>query len=104
MDNFQASGIPFLVAFIVIFAESFGAFFLICGFLSRVFALFITAIMFGAILKVHGKFGFFMDWKGQQSGEGFEYHLLAIGLGMIVLIAGGGKYALDTLISQSDHR
>jgi len=98
MENFQVTGLPFLVAFIIIFAESFGAIFLIIGVFSRISSLFITAIMVGAILKVHGKFGFFMNWKGQQSGEGFEYHLLAIALGIIVLIYGGGKWAVDSLI------
>jgi len=100
MENFQATGLPFLVGFIIICAESFGAFFLILGFLSRISALFISAIMVGAILKVHGKFGFFMNWSGKQAGEGFEFHLLAIALSVIVLLYGGGKWALDSIINR----
>ena len=40
-----------------------------------------------------------MNWSGKQSGEGFEYHLLAIGLALIVLIQGGGALSLDGVIS-----
>jgi putative oxidoreductase len=36
-----------------------------------------------------------MNWFGNQSGEGFEYHLLAIGLALAIMIKGGGAYSLD---------
>ena len=42
----------------------------------------------------HGKVGFFMNWMGKQGGEGFEYHLLAIAILLVILIAGPGRYAL----------
>ena len=35
-----------------------------------------------AILTAHAANGFFMNWFGNQKGEGFEYHLLAIGLAL----------------------
>jgi putative oxidoreductase len=52
-----------------------------------------------AILTVHVANGFFMNWYGTQKGEGFEYHLLAIGLALIVMIRGGGAFSLDKLLS-----
>src|SRR5258707_7855799 len=39
--------------------------------------------------------GFFMNWAGNQKGEGFEYHLLAIGLALAVIISGAGKWSID---------
>ena len=39
-----------------------------------------------------------MNWSGTQQGEGFEYHLLALGLGLVVLIKGGGIWSVDKLL------
>jgi uncharacterized membrane protein YphA (DoxX/SURF4 family) len=38
-----------------------------------------------------------MNWFGTQKGEGYEYFLLIIGLSLIILINGSGKYAADRL-------
>jgi len=40
-----------------------------------------------------------MNWSGSGPGEGFEYHLLAIGLGLVVLFKGGGAWSVDRVIS-----
>jgi putative oxidoreductase len=40
-----------------------------------------------------------MNWYGNQKGEGFEYHLLAIGLALIVMIYGAGKFSVDSMIA-----
>ncbi|MBL8053131.1 MAG: hypothetical protein JNK03_07145, partial [Nitrospira sp.] len=42
----------------------------------------------------------FMNWFGQQSGEGFEYHLLVIAMSMALVIIGGGKWALDSAVAR----
>jgi len=55
-----------------------------------------------AILMVHSANGFFMNWFGKQAGEGYEYHLLAIGLALIVMIQGGGAFSLDKVLSSSN--
>jgi putative oxidoreductase len=55
-------------------------------------------IMVGAIAMVHGKVGFFMNWMGQQGGEGFEYHLLAIAVLATILIAGPGRLAIGRFL------
>ena len=64
--------------------------------ITRVAALGISAIMVGAVLMVHLPHGFFMNWFGNQSGEGFEFHLLALALSVPLLMLGGGRYALDS--------
>ncbi len=93
--------IPALFAFLAIAAEFAGALALIAGAFSRVAALGIAAVMAVAIATVHSGNGFFMNWNGNQKGEGFEYHLLALGLALIVMIAGGGKASVDGLLSRS---
>jgi putative oxidoreductase len=54
--------------------------------------------MIGAIMTVHLPFGFFMNWTGAQKGEGFEYHLLMLGLLLPILIAGPGRFSLSRLM------
>lgn len=100
VEFFVSSGIPAFVAILIIIGESFGAIGLILGFLSRLAALGITIIMLGAIVTVHLQNGFFMNWGGTAAGEGFEFHLLAVGLGLIVLFKGGGVWSVDRAIAK----
>jgi len=57
--------------------------------------------MLGATLFVHGQFGFFMNWAGQPVREGFEYHILAIGLAVAIMILGGGKWSIDHTLTEN---
>jgi putative oxidoreductase len=100
VEYFSSTGIPSLIGVLIVLAESFGALFLILGLISRISAAGMVLIMLGAMVMVHSQFGFFMNWFGAQSGEGFEYHLLALGLSLVVLVRGGGKWALDGEISK----
>ena len=93
-------GLPAPLAVLVILAESAGALGLIFGFCTRLCALGIALVMGGAIYLVHGQHGFFMNWFGRQAGEGFEYHLLALGLALALFIHGGGKWSLDQRIAR----
>ncbi|MFT3828770.1 MAG: DoxX family protein [Opitutaceae bacterium] len=94
--------IPAAFAFLAVAAEFAGSLGLITGFLSRVSALGIGTTMVVAIFMGHAANGFFMNWYGNQKGEGFEYHLLAIGLALVVLVAGGGKASLDGMIANKN--
>jgi putative oxidoreductase len=96
----QQMHIPAPLAFLAIAAEFAGSIGLILGCLSRVAAFGIATNMVVAIVTVHAANGFFMNWFGNQKGEGFEYHLLAIGLALIVIVCGAGKASLDHLISR----
>ncbi len=98
----QTMGIPLAFAVLVIVAEFLGALGLIVGFLTRVAAFGIASVMTGAILMVHLKHGFFMNWAGKQAGEGFEYHLLAIALAVALMITGGGKASTDLFLSRKN--
>lgn len=91
--------IPAVIAFLVIMAESVGAVMLIIGLVTRFAAFGIACVMVGAIWLVHWPFGFFMNWFGQQAGEGYEYHLLALAISVALMIAGGGKWSVDRALS-----
>lgn len=54
--------------------------------------------MLFAILIVHGKYGLFLNWLGDQEDNGCEYHLLAIALAMVVIVDGSGAPSLDRLL------
>jgi putative oxidoreductase len=86
------------LGYLVTVGEFFGGLGLIFGFLSRFSAASIIVVMLGAIVMVHSQFGFFMNWAGKQAGEGFEYHLLAIGLLLVILIAGPGRFTIGRFL------
>ena len=99
LEFFSGSmGIPVPIGFLIIMGESVGAVFLIIGLLSRISAAGLLIIMIGAIFMGHLQHGFFMNWFGNQQGEGFEYHLLVIGLSLIVILNGGGRWSLDGML------
>ena len=73
---------------------------LILGVLGRVAALTIICTLAVAVAKVHWQFGLFMNWFGTQKGEGFEYHLLAIAIGVVIVLRGSGAFSLDRLLAR----
>jgi putative oxidoreductase len=101
MDFFtHQMGIPAVFAFLAIAAEFFGGLGLIVGFLSRIAAFGILCEMIVAVAIVHRHNGFFMNWGGNQKGEGFEYHLLAIAIALAVVIKGSGTLSVDHVLSE----
>jgi putative oxidoreductase len=96
MDMFTTKlAIPAVFAFLAIMAEGLGSLGLIIGFLTRVAAFAIAVEMAVAVYLLHWQNGFFMNWFGNQKGEGFEYHLLVIAIGIALMIKGGGKWSVD---------
>jgi putative oxidoreductase len=93
--------IPALFAFLAICAEFFGGLGLILGFLTRIAAFGITCNMVVAILTVHLPNGFFMNWGGNQKGEGYEYHLLVMAVTIALMIRGAGALSIDRALSRS---
>lgn len=101
IGGFESMGMPLLIAVLVILAEFAGSIGVILGLGTRFMAFSILLTMSGAmVLGGHISNGFFMNWFGNQKGEGFEFFILVIGLALAVMIGGGGKYALDNLISR----
>ncbi len=96
--------IPAPLAFIAIMTEFFGALALIFGALTRLAALGIAILMVVAVATSHLSNGFFMNWFGNQKGEGFEYHILAVTLAVAIVIAGAGRISIDGWIARLSGR
>ncbi|NER17572.1 DoxX family protein [Spongiivirga citrea] len=100
MESFTTQmGLPSMVAFSVIMIEFFGSISLVLGFFSRFWAVSIAG-MFMGIITTQLENGFFMNWYGNQAGEGYEFSLLVIGLALTIVVNGGGKWSMDHLISK----
>ncbi len=105
MGFFTGNGVPAVFAFLAIMAEGLGWLGLITGLLTRVAAFGISMNMAVAVYMIHWHNGFFMNWvgamtsEGKPAGEGFEYHLLVIAIGIALMIRGGGKWSIDKAIA-----
>ena len=100
----QGLGIPAPLGVLAILTEFFGMIALFLGFFGRVMAAGAAAILVMAVLTVHHKFGFYMNWYGQNQGEGFELHLLGIAMAVAVMIRGSGALSIDRLIARGGRR
>jgi putative oxidoreductase len=94
-------GIPAGFAVLAIAAELLGSLGLLLGLLGRVAAFGIFCEMVVVILLIHRHFGFFVNWTGRQAGEGFEYHLLVIGIAIVIMLRGSGAASVDRTLSRS---
>jgi putative oxidoreductase len=92
--------IPAPFAFLAICAEFLGGIGLLLGLLGRVAAFGICCNMVVAIAMVHRHFGLFANWYGNQKGEGYEYHLLAIAIALAIMIKGSGAFSVDRAFSK----
>ena len=99
IQGFAKMGMPPALTVLILAAELGGSLLLILGFLTRLGALGIGAVMAGAIFLVHSKVGFFMNWSGTQKGEGYEYHLLALAATAFLMIHGAGAASIDRLLA-----
>jgi len=100
MNGFERGGIPAALALLAIAAEFLGGIGLLLGLLGRVAAFGIFCNMLVAIFRVHLSNGFFMNWTGRQKGEGFEYHLLVLGMAVAIMILGSGAFSVDLALSR----
>jgi putative oxidoreductase len=94
----QGAHIPVVFAFLAIMAEFLGGLGLILGFLTRIAAFGVMCNMVVAITR-QWQFGFFMNWGGRQKGEGFEFHLLVLGIALALMIGGAGLWSMDAALA-----
>jgi putative oxidoreductase len=87
-------GIPAVLAYVVIAVEFLGPIALALGVLTRLAALGIAVDMAVAAYMVHLPNGFFMNFAGNQKGEGIEFFIFAVGIALALVIAGSGRIAL----------
>lgn len=93
--------IPGVFALAAVLTEFFAPFALAAGLATRPAAFLVGVVMLVAVATVHRKVGFFMNWTGTQPGEGFEFHLLALGIVLALLVIGGGAFSIDGWLAAS---
>ena len=99
MGYFGSMGLPAVVVVLIILGEFLGALGLITGTLTRVAAGGFVIIQAGAVLTAHLSNGFFMNWMGNQQGEGIEYGLLAMVMAAALVVSGAGRWSIDRSLS-----
>jgi len=96
----SSMGLPWIVAVAVILIEFFGPLFLLAGVGTRIVALAMGSVMTGAMFMAQVQHGFFMNWFGNQAGEGIEYSLLFISGALALIISGGGAFSVDRILAR----
>jgi len=97
----ETIGLPWIVGFTIIMLESFGALALFAGFGTRILAISYSFLALGILFTSHVQNGFFMNWFGNQPGEGYEYFILWLGISLALILSGGGKYSFDRHIGST---
>jgi putative oxidoreductase len=89
-------GIPLPFAVLAVVTELIAPLALVAGLGGRLAGLGIAALM-AVAASTHAANGFFMNWVGSlpAGAEGYEYHLLALAMGLAVAIGGSGAWSLD---------
>jgi putative oxidoreductase len=98
MQLFAALGVPAGIAVLVIVSDFFGSLALAIGLVGRIAAFGTTMVMLGAMVMVHGQNGFFLNWNGDQAGEGIQFHLLLLAVAAVLVVKGSGAWSIDRLL------
>ena len=98
--GFRQMNIPPAAAALAAFIEFFGGLAMIVGFLARPAAVGLIVIMLVAIVKVHGKNGFFLNfYLVPGKGHGYEFNLVLLAMALSILIGGAGALSIDRLLA-----
>lgn len=89
--------LPAFIAVLVILIESIGSALLLLGFFTRVNAVLLATVLFGAAFY-HLQHGFFMNWFGDQGGEGIQFSLLFVLSAIALAITGAGRWSVDSVL------
>lgn len=98
IEIFSGMGYAPWMTVVLMFIELAGSLGLVFGLLTRLSALGMTITISVCAYSNHLQNGFFMNWFGQQAGEGFEYHILVLGITLALMISGGGLLSMDRVI------
>ena len=90
---FVSIGLPAWLAYLTFAGEAVGGLLLIAGIRTRWVAVALLPTLFGAIIWVHGAFG----WVFSASGGGWEYPAFLIAASLVQVLLGDGACALAPL-------
>lgn len=94
-------GLPWALGLFIILLEFFGALLLLLGIATRILSALFVGLAAGIVFSTHLPNGFFMNWFGNQAGEGYEFFLLWVGMAMSLVITGGGRLSIDYYLHKS---
>jgi putative oxidoreductase len=94
-----AMGLPYAVALLPVITEFLAPVALAFGFFTRIAAL-ALGVNFLVVMTVLWPNGFFMNWFGNQKGEGIEYVLLIFGIALALIVGGAGRFSVDRVIAE----
>ena len=95
----QHLGVPPAATVLAAFIELFGGLAMLVGFLARPAAVGIIVVMLVAIVKVHGRHGFFINFAGTPGkGHGFEFNFVLSAMALSILLGGAGALSIDYLL------
>lgn len=101
MEGMTGMGLPGFVVILVMLVEFIGSILLIIGLWGRLAAIAMFCLFIGIIpIGQHWDTGFFMNWSGEQPGEGFEYHLLVLGMSLGIISMGSGSFSVDKALAK----
>jgi putative oxidoreductase len=102
MRYYDGLGVPHPLAWLAIIAEFCGGLGLMFGMLSRIAAFGVGCTMVVAVFLRHLPYGYLMNWHGGLpfGTEGYEYHTLAVGMALAVLLEGAGSFSVDRVLSR----
>jgi putative oxidoreductase len=92
---FSGVGLPTWLGSLVILIESLGAVLLIIGIAGRINAALMGIVIMGAFFIDHLPNGFYMNWFGNQKGEGIEFDILFWAISLVLAINGSGRFSVD---------
>jgi putative oxidoreductase len=92
-------GVPSPLAALAIVVELLAPLALLFGVIGRLAALGLGVIL-AVAATTHAGNGFFMNWLGNQKGEGYEFHLLGIAIAVALLIRGSGALSVDRWLTR----
>ena len=95
----QGFGIGPVLATVAIAAEFLGPIALLLGLAVRPVALALAGHM-AVAASFHLANGFFINWYGNQAGEGIEFHLLIIGALLALVVSGAGRWSADRRLAE----
>ncbi len=89
--------LPTLIAILVILIEFFSSMMLLLGVFTRVNAALLAIVLFGAAFY-HLEHGFFMNWFGNQAGEGIQFSVLFVLSALALVVTGAGRMSVDAVL------
>ena len=99
--SFAALGLPLPLAYAVCIGELASGIGLVLGLLTRLSALAVIVTMAGAIVKVHGRYGLFLNWaQTPGKGHGYEANLGYLAMALACFVAGGGALSIDYFLAR----